>query len=399
MSFIKKKDMIAMLLAGGQGSRLGVLTKDVAKPAVPFGGKYRIIDFALSNCTNSDIDTVGVLTQYQPMELNAYIGNGQPWDFDRMYGGVSVLPPYVKGKAGEWYKGTANSIFQNIPFIDQFDPNYVIVLSGDHIYKMNYRWMLDHHLKKDADCTIAVIEVPIEEASRFGVMSTDQNLKITEFQEKPEKPKSNLASMGVYIFNWPKLKEYLIKDEATPNSSNDFGKDVIPAMLKNNERLYAYKYLGYWKDVGTLQSFWEANMDLLKEDVSLELYDPRWKIYARNANAPPQYIGKDAHLDTVHISEGCMIEGSITNSIIFPKVTVQKGATISNSVIMSGAKIEKGVDLNYTIVAEGAVIGENTVIGKPATTKKIPSISIVAKDVVIRPEAIIKSGSVVSEDM
>lgn len=399
MSFIKKKDMIAMLLAGGQGSRLGVLTQGVAKPAVPFGGKYRIIDFALSNCVNSDIDTVGVLTQYQPMELNAYIGNGQPWDLDRMYGGVSVLPPYVKGKAGEWYKGTANSIFQNIPYIDQYTPNYVVVLSGDHVYKMNYRWMLDHHIKTDADCTIAVIEVPMEEASRFGVMSTDENLRITEFQEKPEKPKSNLASMGVYIFNWPKLKEYLIKDEENKKSSNDFGKDVIPAMLKNNERLYAYKYLGYWKDVGTLQSFWEANMDLLKEDISLELYDPRWKIYARNSNAPPQYIGNGAKLRKVHISEGCMIEGDIENSIIFPKVVVKKGAKISHSVIMSGCTIEEDADLHYTIVAEGAVIGKNVTIGSPVSGKKKPLISIVASKVVIKSGNEIKAGTVVSEDI
>lgn len=391
--------MIAMLLAGGQGSRLGVLTKDVAKPAVPFGGKYRIIDFPLSNCVNSDIDTVGVLTQYQPMELNAYIGNGQPWDLDRMYGGVNVLPPYVKGKAGEWYTGTANAIYQNIPFIDQYDPNHVIILSGDHIYKMNYRWMLDHHLKKDADCTIAVIEVPIEEASRFGVMHTNQNLRITEFQEKPEKPKSNLASMGVYIFNWPKLKEYLIKDEENKKSTNDFGKDIIPTMLKNNEHLYAYKYLGYWKDVGTLDSFWQANMDLLTEDVSLELYDPRWKIYARNANVPPQYIGRGAHLYKAHISEGCAIEGSVENSIIFPKVIIEKGAKVNHSVVMSGATIEEGAELYYTIVAEGAVIGKNTVIGNPSNGKSQPAISIVANKVFVKTGNKIKAGTVVSEDM
>lgn len=399
MSFIKKKDMIAMLLAGGQGSRLGVLTKDVAKPAVPFGGKYRIIDFPLSNCVNSDIDTVGVLTQYQPMELNAYIGNGQPWDLDRMYGGVNVLPPYVKGKAGEWYTGTANAIYQNIPFIDQYDPNQVIVLSGDHVYKMNYRWMLDHHLKKDADCTIAVIEVPMEEASRFGVMNTDENLRITEFQEKPEHPKSNLASMGVYIFDWPKLKEYLIKDEASKKSSNDFGKDVIPAMLKNNERLYAYKYLGYWKDVGTIESFWQANMDLLTEDVSLELYDPRWKIYARNANVPPQYIGRGAQLNKAHISEGCAIEGTVDNSIIFPKVIIENGAKVSHSVVMSGSKIEEGAELYYTIVAEGAVIGKNTLIGKPLNEQTQPDISVVASKVIVKAGSKIKPGSVIFEDM
>ena len=341
MSFIKKKDMVAMLLAGGQGSRLGVLTKDVAKPAVPFGGKYRIIDFPLSNCINSDIDTIGVLTQYQPMELNAYIGNGQPWDLDRMYGGARILPPYVRGKEGEWYKGTANAIYQNIPYIEQYSPTYVIILSGDHVYKMNYRWMLDHHIKKDADCTIAVIEVPIEEASRFGVMNTNENLRITEFEEKPAHPKSNLASMGVYIFNWPTLKEYLIRDEEDPKSSKDFGKNVIPAMLTDNKRLYAYKYLGYWKDVGTIESLWEANMDLLKEKVSLELYDPRWKIYARNGNLPPQYIGRHANMKESHVSEGCSIEGTVENSIIFPNVTIKKGAVVRHSVVMSSTTVEE----------------------------------------------------------
>ncbi len=398
MSFIKKKAMVAMLLAGGQGSRLGVLTKDVAKPAVPFGGKYRIIDFPLSNCINSDIDTIGVLTQYQPMELNAYIGNGQPWDLDRMYGGARILPPYVRGKEGEWYKGTANAIYQNIPFIEQYSPNYVIVLSGDHIYKMNYRWMLDHHQQKEADCTIAVIEVPLQEASRFGVMNTDANLRITEFEEKPPKPKSNLASMGVYIFNWPTLKEYLIRDEADEYSSKDFGKDVIPAMLADHKRMYAYKYLGYWKDVGTIESLWESNMDLLKENISLELYDPRWKIYARNANLPPQYIGREASLKNVHVSEGCFIEGTVENSIIFPKVTIRKGAVVRNSVVMSSTTVEEGAEVHYSIVAEGVNIGRNACVGGPSEPVDHPRISVVADHIRIGNEARIEAGTVVDRD-
>jgi glucose-1-phosphate adenylyltransferase len=399
MSFIKKKDMIAMLLAGGQGSRLGVLTKDVAKPAVPFGGKYRIIDFPLSNCINSDIDTIGVLTQYQPMELNAYIGNGQPWDLDRMYGGARILPPYVRGKEGEWYKGTANAIYQNIPFIEQYSPNYVIILSGDHVYKMNYRWMLDQHMKKDADCTIAVIEVPMEEASRFGVMNTNENLRITEFEEKPAIPKSNLASMGVYIFNWPTLKEYLIRDEEDPESSKDFGKNVIPAMLNDNKRLYAYKYLGYWKDVGTIESLWEANMDLLKEKVSLELYDPRWKIYARNGNLPPQYIGRQARMRESHVSEGCSIEGTVENSIIFPNVTIKKGAVVRHSVVMSSTTVEENAEVHYAIIAEGVTVGAKAEIGENPEKDVIPAISVVADRVNISCGTRIDAGTVVDRDL
>ncbi|HCU08583.1 MAG TPA: glucose-1-phosphate adenylyltransferase [Clostridiales bacterium] len=399
MSFIKKKDMVAMLLAGGQGSRLGVLTKDVAKPAVPFGGKYRIIDFPLSNCINSDIDTIGVLTQYQPMELNAYIGNGQPWDLDRMYGGARILPPYVRGKEGEWYKGTANAIYQNIPYLEQYSPNYVIILSGDHVYKMNYRWMLDHHIKKDADCTIAVIEVPIEEASRFGVMNTNENLRITEFEEKPAEPKSNLASMGVYIFNWPTLKEYLIRDEEDPKSSKDFGKNVIPAMLTDSKRLYAYKYLGYWKDVGTIESLWEANMDLLKEKVSLELYDPRWKIYARNGNLPPQYIGRHANMKESHVSEGCSIEGTVENSIIFPNVTIKKGAVVRHSVVMSSTTVEENAEVHYAIIAEGVTIGEGAGIGTELDEAAIPAISVVADRVSISSGTRIEAGTVVDRDL
>ncbi len=395
MSFIKKKDMVAMLLAGGQGSRLGVLTRDVAKPAVPYGGKYRIIDFPLSNCINSDIDTIGVLTQYQPMELNAYIGNGQPWDLDRMYGGARILPPYVRGKEGEWYKGTANAIYQNIPFIEQYAPNYVIILSGDHVYKMNYRWMLDHHLKKEADCTIAVIEVPMEEASRFGVMNTDENLRITEFEEKPAHPRSNLASMGVYIFNWPILKEYLIRDEEDPRSSKDFGKNLIPAMLADGKQLFAYKYLGYWKDVGTIESLWEANMDLLKENISLELYDPRWKIYARNANLPPQYIGHQASLHNSHISEGCKIDGTVEDSIIFPNVAVRKGAVVKHSVLMSSTVVEENAQVHYAILAEGVRVGAGARIGIDETASAAPAISVVADHVAIQEGAVIDAGTVV----
>lgn len=399
MSFIKKKDMVAMLLAGGQGSRLGVLTKDVAKPAVPFGGKYRIIDFPLSNCINSDIDTIGVLTQYQPMELNAYIGNGQPWDLDRMYGGVRILPPYVRGKEGEWYKGTANAIYQNISYIEQYAPDYVIVLSGDHVYKMNYRWMLEHHIEKGSDCTIAVLEVPLEEASRFGVMNTDEDLRITEFEEKPPHPKSNLASMGVYIFSWPVLKKYLIRDEEDPGSSKDFGKDVIPSMLADGMRLFAYKYLGYWKDVGTIESLWEANMDLLKENISLELYDPRWKIYARNANLPPQHIGHHASLHNCHISEGCKIEGTVEDSIIFPNVTVCKGAVVKNSVLMSATVVEEDAQVHYAIVAEGVLVGCGASLGADAAQHAVPPISVVEDHVRIQDGAVIKAGTVVDHTL
>lgn len=363
MIYAKKKEMIAMLLAGGQGSRLGVLTKDVAKPAVPFGGKYRIIDFPLSNCINSGIDTIGVLTQYQPLELNTYIGNGQPWDLDRINGGVSILPPYVKGKAGEWYKGTANAILQNSNFIEMYHPDYVLVLSGDHVYKMNYELMLDFHKETNADCTIAVIQVPFEEANRFGVMSTDQNRQVYEFQEKPEDPKSNLASMGVYIFNWEKLKNYLIQDENDPNSENDFGKNVIPNMLAAGERLFAYTYGGYWKDVGTIESLWEANMDILDPNVPLNLNDPPWKIYARNTGQPPHYIGDHAELKNCSISEGCMIYGKVDHSIIFPSVTIGSNARVSNSIIMPNVTIGEGAVVEYAIIGENAIIDQGATVG------------------------------------
>jgi len=363
MIYAKKKEMIAMLLAGGQGSRLGVLTKDVAKPAVPFGGKYRIIDFPLSNCVNSGIDTIGVLTQYQPLELNTYIGNGQPWDLDRINGGVSILPPYVKGKAGEWYKGTANAIYQNSNFIEMYHPDYVLILSGDHVYKMNYELMLDFHKETQADCTIAVIQVPYEEASRFGVMSTYENRQVYEFEEKPEDPKSNLASMGVYIFTWEKLKSYLIQDENDPESENDFGKNVIPAMLNAGERMFAYTYGGYWKDVGTIESLWEANMDILDPNVPLKLNDPPWKIYARNTGQPPHYVGDHAELKNCTISEGCMVYGKVDHSIIFPSVTIGSGAKVSNSIIMPNVTIGEGAVIEYAIIGENAVIDRGATIG------------------------------------
>lgn len=363
MGYTKKKEMIAMLLAGGQGSRLGVLTRSVAKPAVPFGGKYRIIDFPLSNCINSGIDTVGVLTQYRPLELNAYIGSGQPWDLERIYGGVFILPPYVKDKSGEWYKGTANAIYQNMQFIEIYEPECVLILSGDHIYKMDYGRMLKAHKEKKADCTIAVLRVPMEEASRFGVMNVEDDLRIYEFEEKPEHPKSNLASMGVYIFNWKKLKEYLIKDESDETSDKDFGKNVIPAMLKAQERMYAYEHEGYWKDVGTIESLWEANMDLLDPEVPLELYDPHWRIYSRNLTLPAQFVADHAKLQNCTVSEGCYIDGNVADSIIFPGVTVEEGARVYKSVIMPESVVKKGARVEYAIVSPESFIGEGAVVG------------------------------------
>jgi glucose-1-phosphate adenylyltransferase len=359
------KKWIAMLLAGGQGTRLGNLTKALAKPAVPFGGKYRIIDFTLSNCTHSGIDTVGVLTQYQPHALNDYVGNGRAWDLDRNFGGVSVLPPYQSNGGGKWYKGTANAVFQNIHFAEQYDPEYVLVISGDHIYKMDYNRLLQFHVKKDASATIAVIQVPWEEASRFGIMNTDSEDKVVEFDEKPAKPKSNLASMGVYLFNWKKLKEYLMEDENDPMSTNDFGKDIIPKMLKDGNEMYAYRFDGYWKDVGTLQSLWEANMDLLQEEPAFNLDDSNWKIFAGNANHPPQYISSSAKITQSLVNEGCMIDGSINNSVLSYNVHVGPGSIIKDSVIMPdvrigrNAKIERAIIPPHSIIEDGAVIGSS----------------------------------------
>ncbi|MEL7655103.1 MAG: glucose-1-phosphate adenylyltransferase [Bacillota bacterium] len=401
MSYEKKKEMIAMLLAGGQGSRLGVLTNQVAKPAVPYGGKYRIIDFPISNCVNSGIDTIGVLTQYRPLELNAYIGNGQPWDLDRLFGGITILPPYMKANAGEWYKGTANAIYQNMEYIQMSNPSYVLILSGDHIYKMNYKMMLDYHIEKGADCTIAVINVPIEEASRFGVMNTDHDLKIYEFEEKPAQPKSTLASMGVYIFNWEKLKDYLIADEEDKTSENDFGKNILPNMLQAGEKMYAYEYKGYWKDVGTVESLWEANMDLLDPNVPIELNDPPWKIYSRNKILPPQYIGMNAKLINSNISEGCSIDGAVENSIIFPGVTIKQGAVVKNSIIMPGVTIESDTIVEYTIIASGTEIGSNVRLGccEPVDAGKHPEISVIGENITIADYTLVPAGAMIGESI
>lgn len=359
----RKKECVAMLLAGGQGSRLYVLTTKVAKPAVPFGGKYRIIDFPLSNCVNSGIDTVGVLTQYEPHVLNAYIGSGQTWDLDRMRGGVYTLPPYQRGKGSEWYKGTANAIYQNIEFVDEYDPDYVLILSGDHIYKMNYNKMLQHHKKMGADATIAVMDVPFDEASRFGIMNCTEDGTIYEFEEKPKQPKSTLASMGIYIFDWKKLRQYLIDDENDTSSSNDFGKDIIPAMLAAGEKMVTYRFEGYWKDVGTIESLWEANMDLLSPKSGLNLTDDSWKIYGRNNGAPPHFTSKQAKVVHSLVSEGCEIYGEVSESVLFSDVTIGKGAKVEYSILMPGAVVESGATVRYAIVAEDAHICSGATVG------------------------------------
>ena len=360
----KKAECIAMLLAGGQGSRLGILTKNIAKPAVPYGGKYRIIDFPLSNCVNSGIYTVGVLTQYQPLELNDYIGNGAAWDLDRANGGVHILSPYQQIKGSEWYKGTANAIYQNINFIDRYDPEYVCILSGDHIYKMDYSKMLAFHKEKNADCTIAMLEVPWEEASRFGLMLVADDGSITAFEEKPEVPSSNKASMGVYIFTWKKLREYLLADEADPNSSNDFGKNLIPAMHNAGERLFAYHFDGYWKDVGTIDSLWEANLDLLRPSVDLDLSDDDWRIYSKSPASPPHFVSEKANVENSMMAEGCCIDGDIDYSVLFADVVVEEGAKVDSSIIMPGTVIKKGAVVQYAIVAENAVIESGAVVGE-----------------------------------
>lgn len=361
-----KKDCIAMLLAGGQGTRLGVLTNDVAKPAVPFGAKYRIIDFPLSNCVNSGIDTIGVLTQYRPFELHQYVGNGQPWDLDRLNGGIYVLPPFMRAKSGEWYKGTANAIYQNIDFIDRYDPDYVLILSGDHIYKMDYDKMLQAHKTRNADCTIAVLDVPIEEASRFGIMNANPDGSVYEFEEKPKHPKSTKASMGIYIFSWAVLRKYLIDDENNSSSQNDFGKNIIPNMLADGKKLFAYDFEGYWKDVGTISSLWEAHMDILDDARSgLKLADNKWKIYARNTAEPPQYLGENAVVSNSMISEGCSIDGTIENSVIFHSCTIGKGAVIRDSIIMPYSVVKEGAVISHSIVGWEATVGKNAVVGAP----------------------------------
>ena len=356
-----KKEMIAMLLAGGQGSRLGVLTAKVAKPAVAFGGKYKIIDFPLSNCINSGVDTVGVLTQYQPLRLNAHIGIGIPWDLDRNIGGVTVLPPYEKSENTEWYTGTANAIYQNLDYMESYNPDYVLILSGDHIYKMDYEVMLDYHKANNADVTIAAMPVPIEEASRFGVVVTDDNHKITEFQEKPEHPKSNLASMGIYIFSWPVLKEALLKLKDQPNC--DFGMHIIPCIHGSGRPIYAYEYNGYWKDVGTLKSYWEANMELIDIVPEFNLYEEFWKIYTKNDALPPQYISADAEIEKSIVGEGCDIRGNVQNSVISANVEVGENAEIHDSIIMQGSVIKPGTKIYGSIIAENVEVGENCTIG------------------------------------
>lgn len=366
-----KKKCVAMLLAGGQGSRLYALTQNVAKPAVPFGGKYRLIDFPLSNCTNSGIDTVGVLTQYQPLVLNEYIGNGQPWDLDKLNGGVHVLPPYETQAGASWYEGTANAIYQNMRFIERYNPEYVIVLGGDHIYKMDYSKMVDFHIENNADCTISVIDVPRSEASRFGIMMCDENNKVTDFVEKPKEPKSTLASMGIYVFSWEKLRKYLIENENEANEkrakgenwSKDFGKDIITSMLRDGQRLFAYEFEGYWKDVGTLDSLWEANMDLLSPSLPLDLYDPSWKIYSRTNNMPPQYIGSNAEVENSMITEGSVVDGEVDFSIIFSGVTIEEGATVNYSILMPGTVVKKGAVVEYAIVGQDCVVESGAKIG------------------------------------
>lgn len=398
----RKKECIAMLLAGGQGSRLGILTKNIAKPAVPYGGKYRIIDFPLSNCVNSGINTVGVLTQYQPLELNDYIGNGQPWDLDRANGGVHVLSPYQQIKGREWYKGTANAIYQNIHFIDRYDPEYVAVLSGDHIYKMDYAKMLAYHKANDAACTIAMLEVPWDEASRFGLMITNDDNSIAEFEEKPKNPRSNKASMGVYIFTWSKLRQYLIDDENNPNSGNDFGHDVIPAMHKAGERMFAYLFDGYWKDVGTIDSLWEANLDLLNPNVDLDLSDPTWKIYSRTPNAPPHYVSADATVRNSMVNEGCQVYGDLDFSILFSNVIIEEGAVVRDSILMPGAVVKAGATVQYAIVAEDAVIDENAVVGSRPEDAADPAdwgVAVIGAGVHIGKGAVVEPKAMLDTDV
>ena len=357
------KNMVALILAGGQGSRLGAMTKKTAKPAVRFGGKYRIIDFALSNCSNSGIDTVGILTQYKPQQLSTHIGIGTPWDLDRVHGGVTILPPYMSEAGGDWYRGTANAVYQNITFLDQYNPTYVLILSGDHIYKMDYRKMLAAHTAAGATATIAVIDVPLGEASRFGIMNTDGTGRITSFEEKPKNPKSTLASMGIYIFTYADLKKYLKVDALDEKSDNDFGKNIIPAMLGAGEKLIAYRFEGYWKDVGTVESYWEANMDLLKADNEVKLFQNDWKLYTVTGSIPSQYIGPEAILKDSLISEGCVIMGEVDHSVIFPGVTIGANSRVVDSIVMEGCTIEENVIVNKSILLEGVTVKASNAVG------------------------------------
>lgn len=391
----KKKECVAMLLAGGQGSRLYALTKKTAKPAVSFGGKYRIIDFPLSNCINSGLDTVGVLTQYQPLQLNEYIGNGLPWDLDRTFGGVKILPPYQGQKGGDWYKGTANAIWQNMEFINRYRADYVLILSGDHIYKMNYSKMLAAHKKSGADCTIAVIDVPLEEASRFGIMSTREDGSIFKFSEKPKNPESTKASMGIYIFTREKLERYLRADAEDPKSENDFGKNIIPAMLAAGEKMMAYPFVGYWKDVGTISSLWEANMDLLGEHPALSLLDETWRIYSRHEAAPPQYVGSEATVENASMTAGCEIYGTVRNSVLGTGVIVGKGAVVEDSVLMNGVQISEGATVRYSILDANVSIGKNARIGEDKS--KTEQIAVIGADCVIPDGGIVPPGAMLED--
>ena len=393
---LSKKECVAMLLAGGQGSRLYALTTKIAKPAVPFGGKYRIIDFPLSNCINSGIDTVGVLTQYQPLILNEYIGNGQPWDLDRTYGGVHILSPYQAKTNSSWYAGTANAIYQNLPFIKNYNPEYVLILSGDHIYKMNYDKMLAFHKQSGADVTVATIEVPMEEASRFGIVNVGERNDIVQFEEKPKVPKSNLASMGIYIFNAQKLYKYLEEDELDEESSNDFGKNVLPKMLSNGEKMFAYVFSGYWKDVGTIRSLFDANMDLLGDKPTFDISDASWRIHSKNPIAPPHYIGEKASVKESIIALGCEIEGKVNKSVLSANVTVEEGAEIVQSVIFSGCTIKRGARVYNAILDENSVVGESAVIGSANENSEI---AVLGREVNISAGSTIPAGSIIEEDM
>lgn len=398
----RKQECVAMLLAGGQGSRLYALTRRVAKPAVPFGGKYRIIDFPLSNCINSGIETVGILTQYQPLELSDYIGSGQPWDLDRMDAGVHVLPPYQRNKGADWYKGTANAIYQNLDFIARYDPEYVLILSGDHIYKMNYADMIEQHKKTGAACTVAVLEVEMSEASRFGILNTNPDDSIYEFEEKPANPKSNLASMGIYVFDWKKLRQYLEADELDDTSSNDFGKNVLPAMLDAGEKMFAYRFEGYWKDVGTIDSLWEANMDLLDPNIPLDLSDKNWRIYSRTTGLPPHFVADTAKVENSMISEGGHIAGEVDFSVIFSGVTVEAGAVVRDSILMPGTHIKSGAVVQYAILAEDTVVEAGATVGeRPEDCKNLDDwgVAVVAAGIKIGKNAVVPAKAMIEADL
>lgn len=395
-----KKEVMAMLLAGGQGSRLYALTSQVAKPAVPFGGKYRIIDFPLSNCVNSGIDTVGVLTQYCPLDLNSYLGNGQPWDLDRSDGGIHILPPYQReGDQGTWYKGTANAIYQNIGFLDLYDPEYVVILSGDHIYKMDYSDMVAYHKKTQADCTISVLEVTLEEAKRFGIMNATPDGRVYEFEEKPQNPKSTLASMGIYVFTWSKLRQYLIDDESDPTSSNDFGKNIIPNMLQAGEKLMTYRFFGYWKDVGTINSLWDANMDMLAPNSSIDLYSTDWPIYSRTPIKPPHITGENARISHSLVTGGCQVDGMVENSVLFHSVVVEEGAHVEYAILMPGAVVKAGATVSYAIVAENAVIECGATVGSPPQDDPNWGIAVVASGITIGAGVVVSPNAMIREDV